>query len=51
MGREVVFIYVETCCAALCHVVSEHPAACVCVGGGAEADVNLHEDVHKKFEC
>lgn len=26
VGRDAVFIYVEACCAALCHVASEHPA-------------------------
>lgn len=26
VGRDVVFIYEETCCAAPCHMASEHPA-------------------------
>lgn len=49
VGRDAVFIYVEACCAVLCHVASEHPAVWWWWGGVglAQADANSYEDVHK----
>lgn len=44
MGGDVVFIYVEPCCAGLYHV------ATLCCVGVAKADVNLSQDLNKEFE-
>lgn len=49
VGSSVIFISMEACCAALCHVAALHPAACVCVlGGGPQAYVNLYENLARE---
>lgn len=46
VGVDVVFIYVEPCCAMLCHVATP---ALLCVGV-AQADVKMSEDSDKEFD-